>query len=82
MNKLILILSMALLSCDAKPEEKKNLGENELSKETENYHQRVIEYKYEGCEYIRVGFGKSYGGRTKVTVQTLSMGLNRLILIE
>lgn len=65
MNKLILILSMTLLSCEAKPEEKKNLGANELSKETENYYQRVIEYKYEGCEYIKVGFGKSIWGSHK-----------------
>lgn len=65
MNKLILILSMVLLSCEAKTEEKKNLGATKLSKENENYYQRVIEYEYEGCEYIKVGYGKSIWGSHK-----------------
>ena len=37
----------------------------ELSKTTDNYYQRVVEYTYEGCEYIRVGYGKSIWGSHK-----------------
>ena len=37
----------------------------ELSKTTENYHQRVSEFTYEGCEYIKVGYGKSIWGSHK-----------------
>jgi hypothetical protein len=37
----------------------------ELSKTTENYYQRVSEFTYEGCEYIKVGFGKNVWGSHK-----------------
>jgi hypothetical protein len=36
-----------------------------LSKTTENYYQRVSEFTYEGCEYIKVGFGKNVWGSHK-----------------
>lgn len=36
-----------------------------LSKDIENYDQRVTEYTYEGCEYIKVGYGQSIWGSHK-----------------
>ena len=36
-----------------------------LTKDTENYYQRVTEYTYEGCEYIKVGYGQSIWGSHK-----------------
>jgi hypothetical protein len=37
----------------------------ELSKDNENYYYKVVEYTYEGCEYIKVGYGKSIWGSHK-----------------
>lgn len=53
-------------SCEKQTEVKQVPQEPiELSKHTENYHQRVTEYTYEGCEYIKVGYGKSIWGSHK-----------------
>lgn len=63
-----LLLGMILISCDeqskVKQESQKPLI---LTKDpnTENYYQKVTEYTYEGCEYIKVGFGKSIWGSHK-----------------
>lgn len=53
-------------SCEKQSEIKQGSQEPAvLSKDTENYHQRVTEYTYEGCEYIKVGYGKSIWGSHK-----------------
>jgi hypothetical protein len=67
---IVLILGIALglflISCDEQPKTKQITQEPKvLSKHTENYYQRVTEYTYEGCEYIKVGFGKSIWGSHK-----------------
>ena len=60
------LLGMILISCDEKPRTKQIPKNPEvLSKESENYYQRVVEYTYEGCEYIKVGYGKSVWGSHK-----------------
>ena len=59
-------LGLFLISCDEQPKVKEKPQKPEvLSKETENYYQRVTEYTYEGCDYIKVGFGKSVWGTHK-----------------
>lgn len=63
-----LILIIFLISCGE--EKKTNQSPQqplELSKDpnTENYYQKVTEYTYEGCEYIKVGYGKSVWGSHK-----------------
>lgn len=67
---LLLIIGIAmglfLISCDEQPEIKQGTQEPiELSKDNENYYNRVVEYTYEGCEYIKVGYGKSIWGSHK-----------------
>jgi len=62
----ILTSLFILISCDEQPKVKQEIQEPAvLSKHTENYHQRVTEYTYEGCEYIKVGYGKSIWGSHK-----------------
>ena len=39
--------------------------DHELTKDSENYHLNVREYTYEGCEYIKVGFGNDCWGSHK-----------------
>ena len=59
-------LGLFLISCDEQPRTKQIPQEPEvLSKESENYHLKVTEYTYEGCEYIKVGYGKSIWGSHK-----------------
>lgn len=65
MKRLIIILLLILVSCNTNEERPISEGPIELSKETENYYRRVVEYEYEGCEYIKVGFGKSIWGSHK-----------------
>ncbi len=38
---------------------------NELSKNSKYYDTNVIEYTYEGCEYIRIDVGKAVWGSHK-----------------
>ena len=53
-------------SCEEQQEIKQEAQEPiELSKDNENYYNRVVEYTYEGCEYIKVGYGKSIWGSHK-----------------
>lgn len=53
-------------SCEEQSEVKQGPQEPiELSKDNENYYNRVVEYTYEGCEYIKVGYGKSIWGSHK-----------------
>jgi hypothetical protein len=61
----LMLLGSLLVSC--KEQESETVAEppKELSKTTDNYYQRVAEFTYEGCEYIRVGFGKSIWGAHK-----------------
>ena len=62
---LIVIIIFILFSCDNTPNNQLEEQTLELSKTTENYYQRVSEYTYEGCEYIKVGYGKSIWGSHK-----------------
>jgi hypothetical protein len=67
---IVLILGIALglflISCDEQPKTKQIPQEPKvLTKDTENYYQRVTEYTYEGCEYIKVGYGQSIWGSHK-----------------
>ncbi len=59
------MILLTLVSCDEQKSETVVEPPKELSKTTENYYQRVSEFTYEGCEYIRVGFGKSIWGSHK-----------------
>lgn len=53
-------------SCEEQQEIKQGPQEPiELSKDNENYYNRVVEYTYEGCDYIKVGYGKSIWGSHK-----------------
>ena len=66
---IVLILGIALglflISCE-QPKTKQIPQEPKvLTKDTENYYQRVTEYTYEGCEYIKVGYGQSIWGSHK-----------------
>jgi hypothetical protein len=58
MKKLILILPLIILSCQT--EER-----TEPSKPVELGEDRVTTFTYEGCEYIRIGFGSSRWGSHK-----------------
>ena len=54
------------VSCEKQSEVKQGSQDPiELSKDNENYYYRVVEYTYEGCEYIKVGYGKSIWGSHK-----------------
>jgi hypothetical protein len=59
------MLLVLLMSCEEQKSESVVEPRKELSKTTENYYQRVVEFTYEGCEYIRVGYGKSIWGSHK-----------------
>ena len=62
----ITVILIGLTQCDDQSKTKQIPQEPAvLSKDTENYHQRVTEYTYEGCEYIKVGYGKSIWGSHK-----------------
>ena len=53
-------------SCEQQSEVKQGPQDPiELSKDNENYYYKVTEYTYEGCEYIKVGYGKSIWGSHK-----------------
>jgi len=61
----LIFIALFLLSCE---EQKSNTVVEqplELTKDSENYYNRVMEYNYEGCEYIRVGYGQSTWGSHK-----------------
>ena len=63
---LLLILITIVLSCDRQTNVEQSPQEPiELSKDNENYYYRVVEYHYEGCDYIKVGYGKSIWGSHK-----------------
>ena len=59
------MILITLVSCEEQKSEPVVEPPKELSKTTENYYQRVSEFTYEGCEYIKVGFGKSIWGSHK-----------------
>lgn len=64
------LLGMILISCDQQPKlDQKPQEPIELSKDNENYYYRVVEYTYEGCDYIKVGYGKSIWGSHKGNCQ-------------
>lgn len=59
-------LGLFLISCNQKPKDEQKPQEPlKLSKVSENYYLKVTEYTYEGCEYIKVGYGKSIWGSHK-----------------
>ena len=59
------IVFMSLVSCEEQKSKPVVEPPKELSKTTDNYYRRVSEFTYEGCEYIRVGSGKSIWGSHK-----------------
>jgi predicted phage tail protein len=60
------IMMIGVSSCEQQQKvEQKPQEPIELSKDNENYYYNVIEYTYEGCEYIKVGYGKSIWGSHK-----------------
>jgi len=59
------MLFILLMSCEGQKSVPVVEPPKELSKTTENYYQRVSEFTYEGCEYIKVGFGKNVWGSHK-----------------
>jgi hypothetical protein len=61
----LMLLGSLLVSCEEQKSVPVVEPTKELSKTTDNYYQRVSEFTYEGCEYIRVGFGKSIWGSHK-----------------
>jgi hypothetical protein len=61
----LMLLGSLLVSCEEQKSVPVAEPPKELSKTTENYYQRVSEFTYEGCEYIKVGFGKSIWGSHK-----------------
>lgn len=62
----ILTTLFVLISCGEQPKTKQITQEPKvLSKSSENYYQKVTEYTYEGCEYIKVGIGNSIWGSHK-----------------
>ena len=62
---LISLIILMLISCNNETNTQLKEQTLELSKTTENYHQHVSEYTYEGCEYIKVGYGQSTWGSHK-----------------
>jgi hypothetical protein len=60
----IVFIAVALTSC-SNESSKKQEDPGVLSKDTENYYNQVKEFTYEGCEYIKVGFGKCVWGSHK-----------------
>jgi hypothetical protein len=66
MKFITLVFTLIVVSsCDSTQKSKNQQDNLELSKNTENYYQRVTEYTYDGCEYIKVGYGKSIWGSHK-----------------
>ena len=64
----ITMILIGLTQCDEQSKTKQIPQKTlELSKDpnTENHYLRVVEYKYEGCEYIKVGYGQSIWGSHK-----------------
>lgn len=61
------LLGMILISCQQQPKKELPQEPKELTKtpNTDNYYLKVTEYTYEGCEYIKVGCGKSIWGSHK-----------------
>jgi hypothetical protein len=59
------MILLTLVSCKEQESETVVEPPKELSKTTDNYYQRVVEYTYEGCEYIKVGYSKSIWGAHK-----------------
>ena len=61
------LLGMILISCDQQPTKKLPEKPQELTKDpnTDDHYIKVREYTYEGCEYIKVGYGKSIWGSHK-----------------
>jgi hypothetical protein len=59
------MILITLVSCEEQKSKPVVEPPKELSKTTENYYQRVSEFTYEGCEYIKVGFGKTVWGSHK-----------------
>jgi hypothetical protein len=57
------MILITLVSCEEQKPQKEI--PTELSKTTENYYQRVSEFTYEGCEYIKVGTGQNAWGSHK-----------------
>jgi hypothetical protein len=62
---ILIIFTLFLLSCEEQKSHSVVEQPLELTKDSENYYNRVMEYNYEGCEYIRVGYGKSIWGSHK-----------------
>lgn len=59
-------MMIVVFSCEKQSEVKQGPQDPiELSKDNENYYYRVVEYTYEGCEYIKIGYGKSIWGSHK-----------------
>jgi hypothetical protein len=63
----ILLMSIGITMFSCKEQESETVAEppKELSKTTDNYYQRVVEYTYEGCEYIKVGYSQNVWGSHK-----------------
>jgi len=61
----LMLLGSSLVSCEEQKSQPVVEPPKELSKTTDNYYQRVTEFTYEGCEYIKVGYGKSIWGSHK-----------------
>jgi hypothetical protein len=59
------MILITLVSCEEQKSTTVVEPPKELSKTTDNYYHRVVEYTYEGCEYIKVGYGKSIWGSHK-----------------
>lgn len=59
------MILITLVSCKEQKFKPVVKPSKELSKTTDNYYQRVVEFTYEGCEYIKVGYGKSIWGSHK-----------------
>jgi hypothetical protein len=59
------IILITLVSCKEQKSQMRVEPTKELSETTENYYQRVTEFTYEGCEYIKVGYGQSIWGSHK-----------------
>jgi len=59
------MILITLVSCEEQKSEPVVEPPKVLSKTTENYYHRVSEFTYEGCEYIKVGYGQSIWGSHK-----------------
>lgn len=59
------MILITLVSCEEQKSTTVVEPPKELSKTTDNYYRRVSEFTYEGCEYIKVGYGNSIWGSHK-----------------